>query len=316
MSLFSYNIKSKANLSRAVFTLFLVLVIYKDVEFLSILDRFANMGKFYFFLSFLAYSVGIILRGVKYYTSLILFDSKVNYFRTVLTYIVSVSYAPLMPSGLAEDKFKISCLGKEKINNNIIAGSNYDRISNFLCLLILSIFFGALNFTVMSQNQILLKSYYFVGATFILVMFFIKYSETIFRKRVPEIANSLLNSKQVIISKCNEKISLLVCNFGLCALFNLIGMAGMYYLIGESLNITTVPTSYYLYFIPLITIFHSIPITIGGYGFRELGFLILFRQVGIEESEALLFPISYYVIFIIGSILNAIIMKCYEFKDI
>lgn len=65
-----------------------------------------------------------------------------------------------------------------------------------------------------------------------------------------------------------------------------------FYIIALSIG-CTIELSYFLFFIPIINLVSSIPISYGGLGVREGMFVILFSQVGMADSQALGIPLIF-----------------------
>ena len=65
-----------------------------------------------------------------------------------------------------------------------------------------------------------------------------------------------------------------------------------------------------LLFVPVIGLISSIPVTIGGIGLREAGYILLFTQVGVTKEHALGMSLIYFLLFfgwaIVGAILSVI----------
>lgn len=77
----------------------------------------------------------------------------------------------------------------------------------------------------------------------------------------------------------------------------------IFYSLAQSLRVTTPGLAHYLFFIPLIHLVSSIPVTYGGLGLREGAFIVLFTHVGMQETQALSVSLLYFgLIVLIGLI--------------
>jgi hypothetical protein len=62
-----------------------------------------------------------------------------------------------------------------------------------------------------------------------------------------------------------------------------------------------------LLFVPVIGLISSLPITIGGLGLREAGYILLFTQVGATKEQALGMSLIYFMLLFVWAILGAIL---------
>ena len=68
-----------------------------------------------------------------------------------------------------------------------------------------------------------------------------------------------------------------------------------------------------LLFVPVIGLISSIPVTIGGIGLREAGYILLFTQVGVTKEHALGISLIFFLLLfgwaIVGAILSVVPME-------
>ncbi len=63
----------------------------------------------------------------------------------------------------------------------------------------------------------------------------------------------------------------------------------------------------FLVFIPLINLISLLPISLGGMGLREFGFVLLFSQVGLTQEQALLVSLGTFMTLVTSAIIGALI---------
>jgi uncharacterized protein (TIRG00374 family) len=86
--------------------------------------------------------------------------------------------------------------------------------------------------------------------------------------------------------------------------FNLLLILG-YYLLGQAVGIE-LSLWYYFLFVPIISVLLMVP-SVGGLGIREGATVLLFRQVGVPEPQALALALAYDVTLLIIALIGSII---------
>jgi len=138
-----------------------------------------------------------------------------------------------------------------------------------------------------------------VNLSFAFVLYLIIYNKKSLRwfdetyfERVNKILKPLKTHKRIIIY-----------TFLFSILFQL---AGIYlsYLVAVAFNINVSFVSF-LVFIPLISLFTMIPISLGGIGLRELSYVYLFSSVNLSNESALILSLGTYFTLLVGGFIGA-----------
>ena len=79
-----------------------------------------------------------------------------------------------------------------------------------------------------------------------------------------------------------------------------------HYFVGRALGISISPIFFFI-FIPIIAIIASLPVSLGGIGFREQSGVILFSIVGVAAAEASLMEFLAYLVGIGSSLRGGLI---------
>jgi uncharacterized membrane protein YbhN (UPF0104 family) len=78
-----------------------------------------------------------------------------------------------------------------------------------------------------------------------------------------------------------------------------------YYLLGRAVDID-MSLWYYFLFVPVISAALMVP-SVGGLGIREWATVLLFKQVGVDESQALALALAYDITLLVNGLIGAII---------
>ena len=179
----------------------------------------------------------------------------------------------------------------------------FDKFLNMFALISIAFFFSIF---FMEENILYKKIFLLFSLLFCACMLFFLY---IFSPKVHKFG--LLAIKK--IKFLNSKMQILHTNFYtfkdhklliktiFISIFTQILRIYAIYLIALFLNVK-IAFFYYIFFIPIITLITTIPISIGGFGPRELSSQMLFAQVGVNALNSLLFQLFNYAFFALISL--------------
>lgn len=68
-----------------------------------------------------------------------------------------------------------------------------------------------------------------------------------------------------------------------------------------------VQLTYYLIFVPIISVLLAIPLSINGFGIREGGYVFLFTQAGVTQSQAISMSLGFGAVIIIAGLLGGLL---------
>ncbi len=271
----------------------LVLLFYKtDVSALSDVlrrsDRFRMAGALglYIFLNYLVlfrWQVLVRALGIEVPTG-----------RLAASYLSSLFFNLVLPSTIGGDALRTFDIARhtQKHSGDILATVILDRVFGFfglITVLVFALFFGYARF-----NDINI-----LWATFILLAFVVFFAGALFSSRffhatmrlVPiPVLRGYLQKVHDVSSGYRGRPAALISAWAISCVIH-VGLAGVYYLAAQSIGAWQ-PISNFLIFVPMVTVFASLPISIGGLGIRDAACVYVFGKVGMAGPEALALSLS------------------------
>ena len=98
---------------------------------------------------------------------------------------------------------------------------------------------------------------------------------------------------------------LLVSTALLSLVFHL-SQVGVQYLLGIAIGVT-LPFWYCLVFHPLVVLATALPVSLGGFGVRETGYVLLLRRIGIPPSEAVVLSLLWFGVTAVAGLLGGLV---------
>lgn len=87
--------------------------------------------------------------------------------------------------------------------------------------------------------------------------------------------------------------------------FNVL-IIGMNVALGMTFGVD-IELTYYLIFIPIISVLLAIPLSINGFGIREGGYVFLFTQAGVSQSQAISMSLGFGAVIIIAGLIGGLL---------
>ena len=241
-----------------------------NVDINIFINSIKSLNAFWFASSILCFLISLIIVPYKWFKILAFNNQNFNFTTIFKVNLISSYYNQILPTRIGGDSIKYIILSKNfEINKMILTSSIIvDRIFNLFCIFLIAVFasffFKYNNFY---DSSILIIFFFFFF--FLLVLAFIP----AIIKNIPQNNfiikfyfkyTSILRS---IIKSYNQMIFILIFSF----LYTLLTFY-MNFCVGKALDIN-IPFSYYLTFLPIISIATIIPISFSGFGIREGGFI-------------------------------------------
>ncbi len=208
--------------------------------------------------------------------------------RVSFSYLASLFFNLVLPSTIGGDAVRtLDIAGHTKSHSSgILATVVLDRVAGFFGLftvLLAALIFG---FRVFHEKSILLVT----SGLFLLMAFLagVMFSERFFKNvfgflpfenvkkyllKIHEATRSFKHKKRILIGAW--LLSIVVQG----------GLSVMYYFLARAIGVTT-GFIYFFLFVPVITVFSVLPISIGGLGVRDTTSIVLFAKVGVGASKA------------------------------
>jgi len=300
----------KKNLIKLIgLVFFIVLIIYK-INFKQFFNTIAQLNPWLLLLaSFVLVIVGLF-KLLRWFYILRKLQIKTNFLKIYKIFYLSLLFGTFTPLNVGEIVGKVAYLKKTdgEISSPLIS-IFIDRLSDIFILIALSIV-GIILFLPLHQGQALLAT-----ATLLLmiVLFFLIIKTKIAQKIILKIFSIILPKKiyykwqkqlhkilSAFQSLTFKDVILIICFTAIALFFILLHLK----LIAIALNIEQIPTLYYLLIYAMTRIVMLIPITVAGFGTREISILALFSLFSVSSEVAIIFSL---LLFFLGLIPTMII---------
>jgi len=263
----------------------LVFLLLKKINWLEIVGYLKNMQIKFIVLFTLFYLGGILISARKWQILAKFKKFDRPYFFYFKNYLLGTFLNNFFPSFVGGDAYRIHSLGKrEKRFKESSVTVVVDRISGLAGVIILSAFFGLLNYEVLASTTLifwLILAMVMVSIIFLLGVYFFD------SKMVRNILKYLPKRIKLYTKQLGEfrekKIFLKTMNYSF--LFVAVGIALANYMLFLALGIK-LSLFNFLSVTFLANIIASIPISVGNIGIKEWAYILLFGTFGVSTSAA------------------------------
>jgi uncharacterized protein (TIRG00374 family) len=281
----------------------LALLLTQDLN--KVVQLLAQMNWLPFLAALFLFLSGSLVRAYRWGSLVWALDVRASWWRLVELYFVGAFFSWFLPTGVGGDAVKMYELSRDdRKSAAAISSVLVDRFLGLFVLFAMALVALLIGYKlVSSQVQILIAVVFagcLIGAALVLQRTWIEG----WGRRLG--LNRLLGRIK-ILKELYESVHL----FGSAALskatvasivWNLLLILG-YYLLGLAVNIN-LSQWYYFLFVPIISALLTIP-SVGGLGVREGGTMVLFKQVGVQESQALALALAYDITLLITGLIGA-----------
>jgi uncharacterized protein (TIRG00374 family) len=214
--------------------------------------------------------------------------------RLAASYLSSLFFNLVLPSTIGGDALRTFDIARhtQKHSGDILATVILDRVFGFfglITVLVFALFFGYARF-----NDINI-----LWATLVLLFFVVFFSGALFSNRFFHMTMRLVPIPMVrhylqkvhdVSSGYRDRPSALVAAWGISCVIH-VGLAVVYYLAAQAVGAPQ-PLAIFLIFVPMVTVFASLPVSIGGLGIRDAACVYVFSKVGMPAPQALALSLS------------------------
>lgn len=271
-------------LLKLIFSFTILFLVFKNIDVNILLFHFHDVSYGTLFFSITFFYLHLLIQFYRWY--LILFSLGENVKKFFIFRVISISFlfGQILPSGIGTDGTKLFLLKKNGFSlKNTILSIFIDRIIQLIVLI--SIIIVSYKFYV---TEIKIVYPYFLLAL-ILILFFLILSLTIFRDILrnffikSSLYSVLSTSKKNLIIFLSYKKNVLIISL-LYLISHLLIVTPIYLLISDM----GIDISFLLLFIyiPLVLLLSQIPISVGGWGLRELSMIGVLSFVGVPKEIA------------------------------
>lgn len=271
---------------RVVLSLFLIWIAFRSVDYSSFLESFLSIQLLWSLLIiFIVTNLVLMITSFRWSLILVKRCDKDAFFQCFKANYIGMFYNQLLPTSNGGDLIKWTSLRGFGLSKRILFASVFvDRfigIAALFCVgsiaLIISYFFTEFRAPAMVWVLVML------GTLTILTLFVALY---VLPKPPSFLPNSMKSRMQLLAD--NRQTLLLAL---LLSLVSQVLVSFEYVLLGLVWG-HGLSMAYMFLFMPLIAVFMLLPISLGGFGSREVVFLYFFTQIGLESSVILQISLS------------------------
>lgn len=294
-------------------SLSLLLFLLRTVGFEAILSEILTANVSFFALAVAIYLVTLAVRSYRWQILLRAQDMDVPLHRLIYLYFAGSFFNIVLPSGFGGDVVKYYELSRhnpdEEANFRARVASSVlaDRISGMIVLLMMGTATVPLALDLLDSRIILLitgLTVAGVGGLFVILNVQLRRwleaqipgLQWLLRRRG---IKGLYASLEGYTWPALLRVSLV------SFVFNIL-IIGMNVALGLTFGVN-VSLTYYLIFIPIISVLLAIPLSINGFGIREGGYVFLFTQAGVAQSQAISMSLGFGAVVIITGLVGGLL---------
>jgi uncharacterized protein (TIRG00374 family) len=297
------------NIVKLLFSILLILALFykTDINHLYLTIKSSNL--LFFSIAILCGFLNFFISTYRWEILIKRFSVSTSFFELFRFICLSFFYNFFIPGGFAGDLIRgYKCKGISLKSSQGLASVFIDRLIGLAAF----ITFGLLG--ILFSFKILVNEKLFLYLVIVLILS-ILFTFLIFNRNIIEKFNVLKKIHNKLFNKLKELYEFIYSykNSKKLTFYAFITSLGagfftifIFFLLGLSINVS-VPFVYYLFFIPIIIIVSYLPISYSGLGIREASFVLLFAQVGVENSQALAISLMYFGILLILGIVGGIL---------
>lgn len=299
-----FNLKKISSIVlRISITLFLLIFLFRKTDIAGLSGivrqtdvwRLAQAFALFLFLNFL-----ILLRWQALLQGL---SIRVRLSRIFITYLSSLFFNLVLPSTIGGDTVRTIDMARHTAHasSGVLATVVLDRVAGFfglMTVLVVALFFG---YRILNDPAIIVVAFILLGIILFLtgIAFWGRFFNFIFRHVPFERLRKYLYKIHDATASFKEHRGVLFYVWFLSCIVQA-GLPIMYYLASEAVG-AHVSLAYFFIFVPVITAFSVIPVSIGGLGVRDTACVALFAKAGMAAEKAFVLSlINFGFIFVVG----------------
>lgn len=300
------SIKNKITLLfKITVTVILLYYVVSLVDTQELMPLISNINWGYLAIAIVCHVIAFLVMSIRWWLILNSSDFKIEYSKITGAYYLGLFFNNFLPTAMGGDVVRIAKLRMAGISTDLLIFSTLsDRIVGLLSIIVMGII--GVNFSATIQQNINNETLLLIN-TISIVLFglFIsalntKFRDLIFSLTVQKIR--LWNRLNNFLVFCHKNIESLKNNTMipksiLLSLISQLLIVFTYFFIGKSLNIELGLLEYVLV-VPVVALFSSLPISVGGLGVREGVMVFLLTTAGTTTSSAVSVSIVYLSVLI------------------
>lgn len=256
-----------------------------EVEWRKVLDHILEI-KIWQILAFIAvYLVGILISSIKWQRLAYHKNIKTTVAECFKYYLTGTFINNFFPSFVGGDAYKSYQLGKKKGDRYAEAASTVfvDRITGFVAVMALVLFFSLINYKIVLDNPVLIIVNICIIISFSSDLLLALAGKVVFLKKLFNKLPKIILETWGEIRAYNSNGPALKEAVALGIIFNLTGVAAANYILLVSLGADISPVNY-LTVIFVVSIISALPVSINNIGVKEWAYITFFGFFGISSS--------------------------------
>ncbi|NLB55287.1 MAG: flippase-like domain-containing protein [Lentisphaerae bacterium] len=274
---------------KILITVLFLFIVYRKISFEELATTMRNANLLPLLPFFLFLFLNSLLSSLKWRLLLGADKIKVSFPRLLKSYLVGTFFNLFLPSSIGGDAYRIYSIGRhtEKMSQSF-ASVFIDRLSGFLALGIIGLIASIIELSRSDGLKLILvpAALLIALATAVVIAFNPPFARSIFNTfrlnkivRLNSLFEKSLNSFTVYRNKPKMLVKIMILSF----VFQMIAACSIF-ILSKSIQLE-IPLAMFFIYVPIITVLEAIPLTIFGLGFRDAGYSMFFKHVGIAEFE-------------------------------
>jgi glycosyltransferase 2 family protein len=304
-----------SNILKIVISLGVLAVIISRVDLRQTAEHLAQMDWRPFLAAMALYLAGVLVRAYRWGVLVWALGVHVSWWRLVALYFVGAFFSQFLPTGVGGDAVRVYELAQDsKQTAAVISSVLVDRFLGLFFLFAMALVALAAGWEMVPPQVRILIAVVFVASAIGVALLL---QRTWIERWGRRLGLGRLVGRIKILRELYESVHL----YGWAALakastasivFNLMLIVA-YYLLGLAVGIDQ-PLWIYFLFVPIISALLLVP-SVGGFGIREGGTVLLFAQVGVDDVHALALAAAYDIGVLFTGLIGVIIYVIQSIRE-
>ncbi len=294
------------NLARILVTVGLLAVVVSQIRPDELLARVRTLHLSLYALALLLSFTGIVVRASRWLILLRAVGARVSFRRAVYLYFVGAFFNTFLPTGFGGDVVRVLEIGEGASSQQAAGTVLVDRLTGFIMLFVLALMALPFSLNLIPTLLIWLIAALAGGVVLGSLLLFegrlLRLLTARFPRSLSLAGDAWIGKTYGVITACGARAIAGALFWSL--VFNFIHIAANI-LAAEALGIHVSPWLFFL-FVPVATVALLLP-SISGFGVREGIYILLFGQVGVNETQAVALSLSAYSIDFAAGVLGGVI---------
>jgi len=294
------------NLARILVTVGLLALVIWQIKPDELLARVRTIRLSLYALALLLSCAGILVRAYRWLILLRAVGARVSFRRAVYLYFVGAFFNTFLPTGFGGDVVRVLEIGEGATSQQAAGTVLIDRLTGFIMLFVLALV--ALPFAINLIPPVLvwviaaLAGGVVLGSVLLFEGRLLRLLTARFPRALSLAGDAWIGKTYAVITACGARAVTGALFWSL--IFNVIQITANV-LTAEALGVRVSPWLFFL-FVPVATIALLLP-SISGFGVREGIYILLFGQVGVNETQAVALSLGAYSIDFAAGVLGGVI---------